>query len=548
MAVIEIAKIQVRRGQENVTGVPQLDPGEFGWAEDTQNLYIGKRISEGANNDENTRVLTQKDLDNIFDLLGVGLSGSAASTSTYRYRNELPFPQFGSTTTTIAKKLDAFVQLADFHQGTLSGDITLTLKKAIENLYSNNYFGTDTIRTLQIPAGEYIVSGVVDLPPYATLIGEGAGVTRLILSSAGQNMFRTVDGLGNHYEQGMQFNDKVSRNVTIADMTLAYVKNNNNDYALVSLDNTQNPTIRNVEFKTENISLSTSTSVNTGTGINIRADLGQSESTAVARDTYIFDCSFYGMKNGITTLGLISSPKIENNSFRNLTRGVRFASSTTATPIVTNPILFSNKFTFIKREAVEITTNTNRTNLISENNSFYYIGNNSSLPDNFVTYQAFPVMTFNAPGNASINDHFNRRDAAAISTASFYYNSLINANASIVDKKTRHKTLLPINDQEVVKIPLTGTDQICKVEYNLFNVNMSRKGLLTLNIASDGFASVSDYYNYSEILEDSSQALIFSTDMTTGPADGGTQNYISLTCSSFAGVNSTLEFTIETIV
>jgi hypothetical protein len=58
MAVIEIAKIQVRRGQEHVTGVPQLDPGEFGWAEDTQNLYIGKRISEGASSDENTRILT----------------------------------------------------------------------------------------------------------------------------------------------------------------------------------------------------------------------------------------------------------------------------------------------------------------------------------------------------------------------------------------------------------------------------------------------------------------------------------------------------------
>jgi hypothetical protein len=30
MAVIEIAKIQVRRGQENLTGMPQLDAGEFG--------------------------------------------------------------------------------------------------------------------------------------------------------------------------------------------------------------------------------------------------------------------------------------------------------------------------------------------------------------------------------------------------------------------------------------------------------------------------------------------------------------------------------------
>ena len=49
MAVIEVAKIQVRRGQEGVTGLPQLDSGEFGWALDAQNLYIGNgALAEGA--------------------------------------------------------------------------------------------------------------------------------------------------------------------------------------------------------------------------------------------------------------------------------------------------------------------------------------------------------------------------------------------------------------------------------------------------------------------------------------------------------------------
>ena len=47
MAVIEIARIQVRRGQENITGIPVLSPGEFGWAEDTEHLYIGKSVKIG---------------------------------------------------------------------------------------------------------------------------------------------------------------------------------------------------------------------------------------------------------------------------------------------------------------------------------------------------------------------------------------------------------------------------------------------------------------------------------------------------------------------
>ena len=62
MAILEIAKIQIRRGQENQTGIPQLDAGEFGWAEDTEHLWIGKSVAEGAPDNNNTRILTEGDL------------------------------------------------------------------------------------------------------------------------------------------------------------------------------------------------------------------------------------------------------------------------------------------------------------------------------------------------------------------------------------------------------------------------------------------------------------------------------------------------------
>ena len=229
MAVIEIAKIQVRRGQERETGVPQLDAGEFGWAEDTQNLYIGKRISEGANTDDNARVLTDKDLNNIFDLIGFGGSPAVASTSTYRYRDNLPYEQFASTTTSIAKKLDNWVSLTDFTQFNLRDDITEVLQTAVNDLYANSYLTTSTIRALKIPAGTYIIGGVVDLPPYTTLIGEGAGITTLILNGIGPGMFRTVDALGASYADGMQYDGKASKEVRLSNMTLAYPKNNTNN-------------------------------------------------------------------------------------------------------------------------------------------------------------------------------------------------------------------------------------------------------------------------------------------------------------------------------
>jgi hypothetical protein len=117
MAILEIAKIQVRRGEENVTGIPQLDPGEFGWAQDTEHLYIGKRISEGAKDDNNTRILTENDQATIIDNLGTTLrsflsTSTVASTATYKYR--VSDAHIHSNTSSISIKLDNAVSLTDY--------------------------------------------------------------------------------------------------------------------------------------------------------------------------------------------------------------------------------------------------------------------------------------------------------------------------------------------------------------------------------------------------------------------------------------------------
>lgn len=67
MAITSISRIQQRRGKSNSdTGLPQLASGEFGWAIDTQELYIGNgSVSEGAPAVGNTRILTQLDVDKL---------------------------------------------------------------------------------------------------------------------------------------------------------------------------------------------------------------------------------------------------------------------------------------------------------------------------------------------------------------------------------------------------------------------------------------------------------------------------------------------------
>ena len=59
MAVIQISKIQVRRGLEE--DLPQLAAGEFGWATDTRRLFIGNGITSSpdyAPEIGNTEILT----------------------------------------------------------------------------------------------------------------------------------------------------------------------------------------------------------------------------------------------------------------------------------------------------------------------------------------------------------------------------------------------------------------------------------------------------------------------------------------------------------
>ncbi len=62
MSILQISKIQVRRGQKNDSGIPLLSSGEIAWANDAQELYIGNgTIEEGAPLIGNTRILTERD-------------------------------------------------------------------------------------------------------------------------------------------------------------------------------------------------------------------------------------------------------------------------------------------------------------------------------------------------------------------------------------------------------------------------------------------------------------------------------------------------------
>jgi len=201
MAVVQISRIQVRRGQKQVTGMPQLASGEIAWAVDTQELYIGNgSVFEGSPGVGNTKILTQNDLTIQGNLLNLLQHIYRANDTTIQTGSSANNP----TSRSVQDRLDDHVSVLDFGaKGDGVTDDTAAIQRAINQLffneaataYADNYLSANTAdwnnesvmtrRVLEIPAGKYIISGTIRIPSYATIVGAGADKTILKFSNAG---------------------------------------------------------------------------------------------------------------------------------------------------------------------------------------------------------------------------------------------------------------------------------------------------------------------------------------------------------------------------
>ena len=535
MAVIEISKIQVRRGEELQTGIPRLDPGEFAWAQDTEHLYIGKRIVEGANSDENTRILTEADIN---DFLTLALS--TATGGVYKYRNGEV--HITSLPTTVADKLDTLVSITDYGVTPSSDpiDIYTELNAAVDNIF-NNSFPDDARRTLLIPAGVYYVSDTVVLPPNTSLRGEGPGLTTLVLSNSINPLFKTEDSAGNLFEDPSFMSSGAfgPQNIQISNLTLAHKKELTNNQPLLSLDNVDTAVLSNVEFT----STGTSTVRNYGLGLEIRGT--RISGVEQAKNISLHNCEFSAMNRGMSSTGTVINVTVNNSIFRDLNQGINLSTGTVTTEPPKSFIISNSRFEKISREAIFVGTATSATNHISHQNMFRHVGNGLSVggpnDDDTPTAQASPVIAYFSQGNRSHNDNFNRRDVAEYQSGSFYYNPLIAGRGTADSGQTRTVTVAASSGSNyIVKLPLTGIDQSVTMRYSMYDAtNYSRKGRLIINIVgADGSATISDYYDYSYISAVTDPTFDIDTSMV---ANG----YIMLYCNN-NGYPSNLTFEFQT--
>ena len=323
MAVTQISRIQNRRGLNQ--DLPQLAGAELGWSVDTRKLYIGNgTIEEGAPVAGITEVLTQ------YTDLAALIGSYTFKGNVTEYTVETGSSILNPTVRSFQQKFDDFVNVRDFGAlGNGVADDTASIRRAIEQIYkeSENNFDTRTRRTIYIPAGTYITSNVISIPPNASLVGDGPNSTTISLQYGNLSVANICDSA---FQSGSTIG---SGGATLPDsIEISGIGFTNTaqeiQYPLLNIDSASNVRINNTRFQSnikagstypnvvEILSTSTSTRNVVLDGVQILGGgNGIVNMGAGTKAFSIINSQFDDLSNVGTVLGSVDSYSSMNNYF-----------------------------------------------------------------------------------------------------------------------------------------------------------------------------------------------------------------------------------------
>jgi len=391
LAIVQISQITNRKGlAENL---PQLAGAEFGWSTDTRQLWIGNgTLEDGAPVIGNTEILTE-----FSDILNF------STTYTYKGLAAGYAVQTGPTAGTpidlsLQSWLDQFASVLDFGAvGDGSTDCTDAINRALYQLYCREV-NPQIRRSLFFPAGVYKVTGTINIPPYATLYGEGADNSVISLASGAAYAAQTADSL-----QQTGVNIGSGGTTPPQDITITNLGFQSADptASVFLVGQATNCRFLNVGFNGP----LTTTDLTVNTYATKAVDFYTT--AAYSCEQIVFDgCMFDGTVYGINTNDEVRGVTVSNSQFNTLYQGVVLGTS--APPLVapTGIRITNNFFNNIYAEGIIFGQYSNLN--ASAQNIFYDVGNHFSG-----STAATPVVTFNNGNNVSISDLFDRTDAMA---------------------------------------------------------------------------------------------------------------------------------------
>jgi hypothetical protein len=533
MAVIQISKLQVRRGQTSQTNFPQLSSGEFGWSIDQQQLFIGNgSVAEGAPAIGNTEIITERNISNFFLL-----------ANNYTYGTSLTAPVPNVETRSIQAKLDDSVSLNDFirvNENNLTDitDFTAVIQNAIN-------YAAELKKPLIIPESEYIVSNTIYVPPYTEIRGAGVGKT-VIRNQSTTSTFQTIDSTESLFED-MSGDSTSPRNIRINGVS--FISSLTNAEPIMQLDCLRDSVIEHCEFN-GNITVSTATDT-LATAINFR-------STGVfpanlTNNVTIKNCNFYKVSAAVVSDYDIANIEITENTFKNLNEGIVLG-KTVVPGVAVGPRhirITNNSFSHVNRQAVYAgSTSTLVTTDINSVNNFYYdVGNNNQ--GDSATTSTTEVIRFGSFGNYSEGDTFERLERInGVSTRNSYIGTVNTSTVraqSIVSGPATIKSKSPIvfdfspGLNPMFGFPLSTftyknstPNQTITIDYTLVKPtgNVVRRGKIEV-VVTGGVARIRDDYTFTgndalpvaftvRVLQAPVNLVIISTN-TSGPS--GTVTY-----------------------
>jgi len=464
MAVVQISKIQVRRGQKNSnSGVPQLSSAEFAWAVDSQELFIGNgSVLEGAPYVGNTKILTEHD--NILDL-----------ADSYRFANDdtsitLSVPR------SLQNKIDeTHVSVRDFGAiGDGSTDCVAAFETAATQLFRNA--NTNYKKVLIVPNGEYLFTSDLALPSGVILQGE---TRHGVVLNIGANNIRFITSTGLEL---LDFNStNRPQNIDISNLTISRTTGQ------IVLSGVANSVLSKLNFLgtyvlgTAVASLATEPS----------AVFWENTLTGTKTDNILFrDCVFEGVSLAVKcrqTAVFDTDVKFENSRFFVNDTAVYIDGVATQG---NNWTMYYCVFEEIDRQAFR---STNGRGTIINRSKFKNVANGTSTaanPDDVMVYFGEQI------GNVVINCTSDRQQAAgmtSVDTKGSFVEVYNAANVSFVD---RNYALIYLSDSFQPLAVFSALSKFTVINYCLRLGGHTRFGTLQMAIGDD-LAGVDDITNIS---------------------------------------------------
>ncbi len=560
MAILQISRITARKGL--VEDLPQpLAGAELGWATDERRLFIGNGpLEDGAPVVGNTEILTE--FSDILSFAGqYTYKGEAAG-----YTAQTGVTSGSPVSQSIQSRLDSYAVVTDFGAtGDGQTDDTAAINRALFQLYCVQA-NTQIRRSLFFPAGNYIITDSILIPPYACLYGEGSNSS--ILDFQVQNWAANTayaQGVLVYYVPGSAY----YRSVVSVPATGIVISNpaywtaeSLPDYVVQTADSLQqtgvniatNGAIAPTNIEITSIGIRTnqlnnamlidkaqqcSFSLMTMSGPLLTSSLTTSLDDTRAVDwlstpslpcTQInFDnCAFLGFTYAINTDQQIRGATVSNSAFDTLYQGAVLGGVTPSNGGATGVKFISNSFDNIYEQGLVF----NNVSLNSSGyNIFYDVGNHF----NGTALPSTAVITIDAINNVSVGDMFQRTTAFSGSFPRIQlYNSVTQTvPASIgVDsaaqiqmgsfvRETGTQATLSAGAVSATLFTVSSVQiKAFKMDYTITVETSARTGTLTVvndadDSAGDGLSYVDDYVQNSD------------TDVTLSVTDvGGTMTVL----------------------